>query len=83
MTAAMSISMPSSAAYAVRRVKPREIDRALSLVSGNAVRPFCVIQRGFYRYDLGDGLVAVALGLLVRRCGRTALSGRVPDAGSV
>ncbi|MCO6441673.1 MAG: class I SAM-dependent methyltransferase [Nitrococcus mobilis] len=38
--------------------KPRAIDRALCVVSGNVVRPFCVIQRWFYRYDLGDGLVA-------------------------
>ena len=38
--------------------KPRAINRALSVVSGKVVRPFCVIQRWFYRYDIGDGLVA-------------------------
>lgn len=38
--------------------KPRAINRALSVVSGNVVRPFCVIQRWFYRCDIGDGLVA-------------------------
>jgi len=38
--------------------KPRAINRVLSLISGNVVKPFCVVQRWFYRFDLGDGLVA-------------------------
>jgi SAM-dependent methyltransferase len=40
------------------QAKPKAINRALSVVSGNVVRPFCTIQRWFYRWDLGDGLVA-------------------------
>jgi 2-polyprenyl-3-methyl-5-hydroxy-6-metoxy-1,4-benzoquinol methylase len=38
--------------------KPKAINRALSLVSGNIVKPFCMVQRWFYRFDLGDGLIA-------------------------
>jgi SAM-dependent methyltransferase len=38
--------------------KPKAINRVLSMVSGNVVKPFCVIQRWFYRFDLGDGLIA-------------------------
>jgi len=38
--------------------KPKAINRVLSLVSGNIVKPFCVVQRWFYRFDLGDGLIA-------------------------
>lgn len=38
--------------------KPKAINRALSVVSGNVVKPFRVVQRWFYRFDLGDGLVA-------------------------
>ena len=40
------------------QAKPKAIARLLSFVSGNVVRPFCVVQRWFYRYDLGDGLIA-------------------------
>lgn len=40
------------------QAKPKAINRALSLVSGNLVRPFCLVQRWFYRFDLGDGLIA-------------------------
>lgn len=40
------------------QAQPRAVSRVLKLISGNVVRPFCVIQRWFYRFDLGDGLVA-------------------------
>lgn len=40
------------------QAKPRAINRALSLVSGHVFSPFRVVQRWFYRYDLGDGYVA-------------------------
>lgn len=40
------------------QAKPRAINRALSLVSGNLFWPFCIVQRWFYRFDLGDGYVA-------------------------
>lgn len=40
------------------QAKPKTIKHALSLVSGNVVQPFCVIQRWFYRFDLGDSFVA-------------------------
>ncbi|HET8701877.1 MAG TPA: class I SAM-dependent methyltransferase [Nitrococcus sp.] len=40
------------------QTKPKAINRALSLASGNLVRPFCLVQRWFYRFDLGDGLIA-------------------------
>lgn len=42
------------------QVKPRQIHRMLGWISGNVVLPFCMIQRWFYRFDLGDGLVATA-----------------------
>lgn len=38
--------------------KPKAVNRALGIVSGNVVKPFCAIQRWFYRFDLGDGLIA-------------------------
>lgn len=40
------------------QAKPKAINRALSLVSGNLFTPFQSVQRWFYNYDLGDGLVA-------------------------
>lgn len=40
------------------QARPAIINKALSLVSGNLFAPFCVVQRWFYRYDLGDGYVA-------------------------
>lgn len=40
------------------QAKPKAINRALSLASGNLVRPFRRVQRWFYRFDLGDGLIA-------------------------
>ncbi|ODV27250.1 MAG: SAM-binding motif [Rhodanobacter sp. SCN 68-63] len=43
------------------QAKPRRISRILSVVSGRVVSPFCAIQRMFYRWDLGDGLVASAV----------------------
>jgi SAM-dependent methyltransferase len=36
---------------------PRVVDRVLSLTGSSAFVPFCVIQRWFYRWDLGDGYV--------------------------
>lgn len=41
--------------------KPRVINRVLSRLSGGLVTPFCVMQRWFYRLDLGDGMVASAI----------------------
>lgn len=43
------------------QAKPKSINRALSLVSGRLVTPFCVLQRWFYRWDLGDGYVACGI----------------------
>ncbi len=40
------------------QAKPRAINRVLSMVSGNLFLPFRVVQRWFYRLDLGDGYVA-------------------------
>lgn len=40
--------------------QPHAIRRALSLVSGRVVTPFCHIQRWFYTKDLGDGIIATA-----------------------
>ncbi|ROQ91781.1 methyltransferase family protein [Delftia acidovorans] len=42
------------------QTKPLAIKKMLSLVSGRMVQPFCHLQRWFYRWDLGDGLVVVA-----------------------
>jgi SAM-dependent methyltransferase len=41
--------------------KPRIINRWLAVFSGKLVLPFCVVQRWFYRNDLGDGYVATAV----------------------
>lgn len=43
------------------QAKPRKIAQTLSMVSGAVVTPFCLMQRWFYRLDLGDGLVATAI----------------------
>lgn len=43
------------------QTKPKVINRMLSLVSDRLILPFCVIQRWFYRNDLGDGYVASAI----------------------
>lgn len=43
------------------QAKPKAINRALSLVSGRLVTPFCIVQRWFYRWDLGDGYVACGI----------------------
>ena len=40
--------------------RPRVIDRGVALFGGELVRPFCFIQRMFYRTDLGDGYVVHA-----------------------
>lgn len=40
------------------QVKPKAINRVLSLVSSNFFLPFRTVQRWFYRFDLGDGYVA-------------------------
>ncbi len=41
--------------------QPREAARALALVGDIAYQPFFPLQRVFYRFDWGDGLVAVAV----------------------
>lgn len=43
------------------RGKPRIIDRILAVFGGSAFAPFRVVQRWFYRFDLGDGYVATAI----------------------
>lgn len=43
------------------QVKPKIISRALSLASDKLILPFCIVQRWFYRKDLGDGYVASAV----------------------
>jgi SAM-dependent methyltransferase len=40
------------------QIKPKAINRVLSMVSDNVFLPFRTVQRGFYRFDLGDGYVA-------------------------
>lgn len=42
------------------QAKPKVINRVLSVVSDKLIAPFCIVQRWFYRYDLGDGYVACA-----------------------
>lgn len=43
------------------QAKPKAINRMLSLLSDKLVLPFCVVQRWFYRRDLGDGFVACGI----------------------
>jgi SAM-dependent methyltransferase len=43
------------------QAKPKAINRMLSLLSDKLVLPFCVVQRWFYRHDLGDGYVACGI----------------------
>lgn len=43
------------------QAKPKAVNRILSIFSGKLVLPFCVVQRWFYRYDLGDGYFATAV----------------------
>ena len=40
------------------QVKPKMVERVLSIVGGGFVSPFCIVQRWFYNFDLGDGLIA-------------------------
>jgi SAM-dependent methyltransferase len=40
--------------------RPGVIDRGVEMFGGGLVRPFCAIQRMFYRTDLGDGYVVSA-----------------------
>lgn len=42
------------------KAKPRVISRWLGLFNGRLIKPFCYLQRIFYGFDLGDGLVASA-----------------------
>jgi len=42
------------------QAKPRVIDAVLRVIGGNLFVPFAWLQRLFYRYDLGDGIVATA-----------------------
>ena len=41
--------------------RPPVADKALSLVSEAAYRPFAILQRLFYQWDWGDGIVAEAV----------------------
>ena len=43
------------------QAKPAAINRVLSMLSDKLVLPFCVVQRWFYRRDLGDGYVACGI----------------------
>jgi SAM-dependent methyltransferase len=49
---------PEQRSICSAQAKPKAINRILSLLSDKLVLPFCVVQRWFYRYDLGDGYVA-------------------------
>jgi SAM-dependent methyltransferase len=42
------------------QAQPRIIDRILRIAGGNVFVPFTWVQRLFYRFDLGDGIVACA-----------------------
>lgn len=42
------------------QAKPRIIENVLRIFGGNVFVPFTWLQRWFYRYDLGDGIVAWA-----------------------
>lgn len=52
---------PTERSIRSAQAKPKAIQRVLSLFSGNLVVPFVMVQRWFYRRDLGDGLVATAV----------------------
>lgn len=52
---------PTERSIRSAQAKPKAIQRALSLFSGNLVLPFVVVQRWLYGRDLGDGLVATAV----------------------
>lgn len=43
------------------QAKPKAVQRVLSVFGGNMFLPFCVTQRWFYPFDLGDGLAATAV----------------------
>lgn len=43
------------------QTRPRVISRWLKFFVGPMAAPFCVVQRWFYRFDLGDGYVATAI----------------------
>lgn len=43
------------------QAKPKVISRWLKVFSGRLVFPFCMIQRFFYRFDLGDGYIATGV----------------------
>jgi SAM-dependent methyltransferase len=42
------------------QARPKVIDRVLRVAGGSVFTPFALLQRLFYRADLGDGIVAVA-----------------------
>ncbi|WP_448100679.1 class I SAM-dependent methyltransferase [Luteibacter jiangsuensis] len=42
------------------QTQPKVIDRILRYVGGAVFTPFAILQRAFYRWDLGDGIVATA-----------------------
>lgn len=43
------------------QVQPKVIARWLKAFSGRLVFPFCIVQRWFYAFDLGDGYIATAV----------------------
>lgn len=40
------------------QTKPGIINRTLAMIPGMTILPLCIVQRWFYRFDLGDGYVA-------------------------
>lgn len=51
---------PADRSIRSAQAKPRVIDNILKVAGGNVFVPFAWLQRLFYRFDLGDGLVAWA-----------------------
>lgn len=52
---------PTERSIRSAQAKPKAINRVLGIFSGKLVAPFRVVQRWFYRHDLGDGYVATAI----------------------
>jgi len=52
---------PTERSIRSAQAKPRVIHRLLAVFNGSLVRPFCIVQRWFYRLDWGDGYVATAV----------------------
>jgi SAM-dependent methyltransferase len=43
------------------QARPAIINKVLSFVGDQVFKPFCLIQRWFYQYDLGDGYMATGI----------------------